>query len=603
MSRKSVTNLDRDHANLRSDEQNLEDEQQPVIVERVGSRAGPPISSSYGNRPATTQRLATASGNRPMTGARMLPPGTGMQRPVTQQGLAGVRAQSRAGTAFGSRIIMDKTYFMGLLNTQFADLNQEIESLEKELIKFESEQQKLLFYEQRAEEQAEEIKKLQGELSDYNLLIDYQNTNKDFSELQFEVQEEQTKNAEISKQVEDLFRERREKEDASKTLEAQVHEIRISNENLINSMDPGIRDEYENIHDEAEHISQMLEEKQKELETLTKRKEEIDVALANNPLKQQAMVLQEQIAELEVKKGEVAEQLNDQSSPEELRERLVEQIKKDNDEITNMQQIISEFEEKMQQSHEELQEFENEYDIMAGEKNEKYRELRQKEIQIDEFVQNFDAKKLEIDSEIEKHHLEVVRLLQLISLNCTASTGYDTVNASSVDESSLEMAANPEELQNLHVRLQEELIDLEEAKKRLITEMESMHKRENEIEEGLHEFRDIDGLQHKVMKAREDLVSQRNEYRNTNPQLELEVQRLQSQLSEISNMMSTNQDFQKLNSQKTVLNAVLQEQEELKAKVEAKTSETNYDEIKNQAMKLRHEYNLILIAASANGKK
>uniref|UniRef100_A0A914YJ13 Uncharacterized protein n=1 Tax=Panagrolaimus superbus TaxID=310955 RepID=A0A914YJ13_9BILA len=131
---------------------------------------------------------------------------------------------------------MDKTYFMGLLNTQFADLNQEIESLEKELIKFESEQQKLLFYEQRAEEQAEEIKKLQGELSDYNLLIDYQNTNKDFSELQFEVQEEQTKNAEISKQVEDLFRERREKEDASKTLEAQVHEIRISNENLINSM-------------------------------------------------------------------------------------------------------------------------------------------------------------------------------------------------------------------------------------------------------------------------------------------------------------------------------------------------------------------------------
>uniref|UniRef100_A0AC35FQA8 Intraflagellar transport 74 n=1 Tax=Panagrolaimus sp. PS1159 TaxID=55785 RepID=A0AC35FQA8_9BILA len=570
----------------------------------VGSRAGPPISSSYGNRPATTARLATAaSGNRPMTASRMLPPGTGVQRPVTQQGLTGVRAQSRAGTAFGSRIIMDKTYFMGLLNTQLADLDVEIESLEKELIKFESEQQKLLFYEQRAEEQAEEIKKLQGELSDYNLLIDYQNTNKDFSELQFEVQEEQTKNAEISKQVEDLFRERREKEDASKILETQVHEIRIANENLINSMDPGIRDEYENIHDEAEHLSQMLEEKQKELETLTKRKEEIDVALANNPLKQQAMVLQEQIAELEMKKAEVAEQLNDKSSPEELRERLVEQIKKDNDEISNMQQVISEFEEKMQQSHEELQEFENEYDIMAGEKNEKYRELRQKEIQIDEFVQNFDTKKHEIEIEIEKHHLEVIRLLQLISLNCTASSGYDTVNASSVDESSLEMAANPEELQNLHVRLQEELIDLEEAKKRLIAEMESMHHRENEIVEGLHEFRDIDGLQHKIMQTRENLVSKRNEYHQRNPQLESDVRRLQSQLSEISNLMSTNQEFQKLNSQKTVLNAVLQEQEELKAKVEAKTSETNYDEIKNQAMKLRHEYNLILVAAYANGKK
>lgn len=160
------------------------------------------------------------------------------------------------------------------------------------------------------------------------------------------------------------------------------------------------------------------------------------------------MVLQEQIAELEVKKAEIVEQLNDQSSPEQLRERLVEQIKKDNDEISNMQAVIGEIEEKMQQSHEELLEFENEYDIMAGEKNEKYRELRQKEIQIDEFVQTFDTKKYEIENIIEKHHLEVIRLLQLISLNCTASSGYDTVNASSLDESSLEMSANPEELQS-----------------------------------------------------------------------------------------------------------------------------------------------------------
>lgn len=55
----------------------------------------------------------------------------------------------------------------------------------------------------------------------------------------------------------------------------------------------------------------------------------------------------------------------------------------------------------------------------------------------------------------------------------------------------------------MHVRLQEELIDLEEAKLRLEAEMESMRQRENEIHEGLSEFRNIDGLQHKVMQTRE----------------------------------------------------------------------------------------------------
>ena len=83
------------------------------------------------------------------TASRALPPGTGLARPVTQQGLAGVRAPSRAGTAFGSRVVMDKTYFMALLNTQLNSLNEEIQSLEKEMVKFEQEQQKLLLYEQK----------------------------------------------------------------------------------------------------------------------------------------------------------------------------------------------------------------------------------------------------------------------------------------------------------------------------------------------------------------------------------------------------------------------------------------------------------------------
>uniref|UniRef100_A0AC34RDI8 Uncharacterized protein n=1 Tax=Panagrolaimus sp. JU765 TaxID=591449 RepID=A0AC34RDI8_9BILA len=181
-----------------------------------------------------------------------------------------------------------------------------------------------------------------------------------------------------------MFREKREKEDKARILEQQVQEIRLANEDLMNSLDPGIREEYEQIKEKAEEIRNETEEKQRELSELTKKKEEVDVALANSPLKQQAMGLQEQIAELEMKKAELVSQLNAEGTPEELRERIIEQIKKDNHEIANMQATTEEIEEKLAQAREELLEFQNEYDITAGEKNEKYRELKLKEAQIDD---------------------------------------------------------------------------------------------------------------------------------------------------------------------------------------------------------------------------
>lgn len=52
---------------------------------------------------------------------------------------------------------------------------------------------------------------------------------------------------------------------------------------------------------------------------------------------QNSVVLQEQIQELEVKKGSLVKELEAEGTPEQQRERLIEKIKKDNEEIANMQ--------------------------------------------------------------------------------------------------------------------------------------------------------------------------------------------------------------------------------------------------------------------------
>lgn len=109
-----------------------------------------------------SSRGGTASSNAAraqLTTASFVP--NAQVRPTTQQGFIAQRPQTRLGSIFRinlrftvflagmGRQIADKTYFLGLLNTQLNMLNKEIDSLSTELARAVKEQQNLLIYEQR----------------------------------------------------------------------------------------------------------------------------------------------------------------------------------------------------------------------------------------------------------------------------------------------------------------------------------------------------------------------------------------------------------------------------------------------------------------------
>ncbi|TMS34831.1 hypothetical protein L596_002345 [Steinernema carpocapsae] len=119
-----------------------------VVTGRGVSRAGVPPPSSMGNR--VPSRLGTGQGARPITAQRMIPPGSGYIRPITQQGLTGVaRAVSRAGTGFGQRQVFDKSYYMGVIRQKINMLKSEIDVLSREVSRGERARQNLIIYEQK----------------------------------------------------------------------------------------------------------------------------------------------------------------------------------------------------------------------------------------------------------------------------------------------------------------------------------------------------------------------------------------------------------------------------------------------------------------------
>lgn len=151
--------------------------------------------------PGTASRLVSASNNRPGTrsglaqGVGVLSHINVVDRPMSQQGLV----TPRTGIRTPRRQVQDKSFFLGLLRSKINELTNETARLTKENDLLSKEQSTYLAFEKRAEEQAMELKDLQGQLADYNLLIDKLNTDVEMSEVQQEYRDLKVSVSDIQK--------------------------------------------------------------------------------------------------------------------------------------------------------------------------------------------------------------------------------------------------------------------------------------------------------------------------------------------------------------------------------------------------------------------
>ena len=87
-------------------------------------------------------------------------------RPVTQQGLSGMRTGTGKGP---QRQFQDKSYFMGLLRTKMTELQTEITKISREIEASNEEQSTFLAYDKRVKELAAE---LTGNIAQLKLLFE-----------------------------------------------------------------------------------------------------------------------------------------------------------------------------------------------------------------------------------------------------------------------------------------------------------------------------------------------------------------------------------------------------------------------------------------------
>ncbi|XP_004638624.1 intraflagellar transport protein 74 homolog [Octodon degus] len=561
----------------------------PVSRGGIGLTSRPPS----GMRPPSGS-IRVATGMPPVTarpGSRGGPLGTGgilspqirvADRPVTQQGLSGMKT----GMKGPQRQILDKSYYLGLLRSKISELTTEINKLQKEIEMHNQENSVYLSYEKRAETLAVEIKESQGQLADYNMLVDKLNTNTEMEEVMNDYNMLKAQNDRETQSMDVIFTERQAKEKQIVSVEEEIEQEKQAADGIIRNMSS---------------------EKQVKYIEMKNTNEKLLQEITHSQVKQEAVLLHEKLYELEAHRDQMIAEDQSMGSPMEERERLLKQVKEDNQEIASMERQLTDIKEKINQFNEEIRQLDMDLEDHQGEMNQKYKELKKREENMDTFIDTFEETK---NQELErKAHLEasIVALLEHCSRNINRMKQISSITnqelkmmQDDLNFKSTEMQKSQSTARNLtsdSQRLQLDLQKMELLESKMIEEQHSLKSKIKQMTADLETYNDLPALKlsgeekrKKLHQERMVLSTRKNAFKKITEKLNSEYETLRTQLQE-----------NETHSQLTNLERKWQHHEQnnfvMKEFIATKSQESDYQQIIKNVTKQIVEYNKALVDA------
>lgn len=555
-------------------------------------------------RPPTGARLGTA---RPGTKSGV-PAGTGAlsssvhvaDRPMTQQGLTGVKT----GALGPQRQVQDASFYSGVLRAKVKELKEEITKLEKEGGALNAENATYLTFERRAETMAQQLKERQGELADYNLLIDKINTNTDVDEIAGDCGELQAQNNRDSKGVELLFGEKREKEQQGAGLEQGIRKQREATNSLLQELDYETQNRYMQTKEANFNLQQKAEQLQSQLDTLNEKEATFQAELESNPLKQRAFEINRRISELVGKRTTLKDEIESESqlSPEEEKAKHLKQVKEDNQEISGFESRIRELRGKIEHCQEEISRCEDSIVDQDSDQAKKYKELKKREDQIEDYLSKHGSLLSEEKEAKQIHEENIVKLLEAISTGLSRAKMLPSVTDFKDLKDDLEFKATEADrakdtldtLETDKTKLKSDFNKLEQLEAKINSEMVELQDKIAQMNEELEVYSDTDKLKQDLDKKRVLLAQEREKILGTRDASSACLKQLQKEHDTLKGSLSENETFTQLQNLEKKWQHIEQNNQFMKDFIAAKAQESDYLPIKSKVKGQISEINTIL---------
>ncbi|KND00683.1 uncharacterized protein SPPG_03805 [Spizellomyces punctatus DAOM BR117] len=576
------------------------------LANRPSSRAGSTTSwgrggAAAGGAPAPPRTGATRAGvpgtARPTTAMRGAFGFQVVDRPMTQQGLGGMRT----GVQGPGRMVQDITFFQSELRQKITLLNNEVKRLCAEYDTLNKENANSAAFEKRADMLAEELRDLQGQLGDFNTLVDKLHTDTDLEDIERHYNQLKAKNERESQVLDEVFMERQQREAATRELENQIEEERRRTEEQINDLDDARRAQYYDLKEQNFRYQEEIARRQLELDELSKQTTALQEDLRQDPIKKRALALNEKVNELRTKKQEMEESLKaleSESGPQE-KSRLLQQVKEDNQETSAMERKILEFEEQAQKMKEQLSELDMEIDSNQAEKNAKYEELLKRDRDMQNFIDNFEDRKKDAEERNSQTEKNIVTLLDHIrSLSkheqLPSPEGFQDLQGD-LKFKEKEMRNSENTMEALVQERDRRLQDLEKVNQletKMAAELEQLRVKMEGLKNDLIKVSDIESVKKEVEETKARNSSEREQLLTLRDTLRYQVQHTLSAKHEAKKTsLHENETAAHLAAMEQRLRHIEGTNFHLKEYISSKLAESDYKPVAKQVSALMEEVN------------
>uniref|UniRef100_G3N7I2 Intraflagellar transport 74 homolog n=1 Tax=Gasterosteus aculeatus aculeatus TaxID=481459 RepID=G3N7I2_GASAC len=385
-------------------------------------------------------------------------------RPVTQQGLSGMKT----GVKGPQRQILDKSYYLGLLRSKINELTTETSKLLKEIDNFNQENSVYLSYERRAEGLALEIKDLQGQLADYNMV------------------------------------------NVCEVGRSQPVSLILFSKEAIRAMEEEIRRE-RRVADEV--VQAMPAAKQEKYFTMTTANEELlqvlmwaplTAELAHSHIKQEVVRLHETLSALEAKRDAMEAEHKSRGSPQDEREQLFKQVTKL---FCFCVLRLTEIRDRMGQITEDIRQLEQDSEDAQGNGVFLIHAFKSTSV-IPWYLQSFEESRAHEQDRMTQSQEDIVSLLEHCSRNMLRLRTCKKVLVSKETEV-VQSKSTAKGLTTESQRLQLDLEKVQQLEGKITGELSTLKERVTAMEAELVTYRDLDALRHTAEQKKRRLQEDR----------------------------------------------------------------------------------------------
>jgi intraflagellar transport protein 74 len=436
---------------------------------------------------------------------------------------------------------------------------------------------------------AQQIEDSLNELSDYNTLLDRLNTSSNIQDINKDYLILKTQNDEQSKELDEYFIEKTKKEDLIKKIEKEIELEKRKREKILEKLHGTQREKYEKIKIENDRLQEEMNKEQNKINKLKDNVNTMKEQISLSSIKLEAAQLLDNLYEYELKREHLKEELLNKLNPQEEREMLVKQVKQDNLEIVSIEKQINELKENKESIKRDLNEQQlnnnnNQLQSKSQQLNEddtkKYKELKKRELQMDEFMNIFDDNKRNELDLLQLTRKNINGLLEVISKHELRTKQQDSLlvqsSSSNLNNNNYKMS-DLLKVNELEIQIKKELIELKDKL--------------NKMNKDLIIFNDLDNLKEKSLARKEQLIVEKQNLTKYKENVKYEIESLYMQVQTIEAQLNDNETHNQLCSLEKKLQNIEQQNYLIKDAINQYQANSSFENMKNKVMILIKEHN------------